>query len=239
MDERERIARVEAIKQETELTLENRVEALEKLVADFPLIDLDVLTDVHPELLDGRSRQGQEQLNFWRDFYEILDQTPLSTATIRYAEGPESGVCTGFGYKPKTVLQEVWIRVYENLSAADVLFVKGSESGESSKVVIAAPSVLISQTQDLEFVDGPTVLFDAQPPRPDFSGEMYPELAAHRLPHAVHASTLDEKMFIVEDAQAVINRNRRATYPSFYIKHGAKYKAWRQNMLQEVSEELS
>lgn len=233
MDERERIARVETIKQETEVTLENRVEALEKLAADYPTIDLDVVTDVHPEILDGRSQEGQKQLDFWRKFYENLDQNPLSTATIRYAEGPERGVCTGFGYEPKTELKEVWIRIYENLSAADILFVKGNEPGESSKVVIAAPSVLIRHGSDLEYINEPTVLFDANPPMAGVWSSEESELASYRQPQVIHAMTIEKKLFIVEDAQAAINRDRQAAYP-FSIRHGANYDAWHKSMLQDV-----
>lgn len=131
--------RVAERKEQLTGSLDAHIAALEEL-ATTTNFDFDVATDVHPHLIDDRPK-GREQLKEWQDLYESLAKGPQAVVTLRWSDRLSPG-CYGFGAKPRYETNAFWLRVYEDVTADDLKFIKG-EDGEPSRVVIDKPHDLL------------------------------------------------------------------------------------------------
>lgn len=123
---------IDAIKQRTmaefRMGITQYYMALDTLQATTPSFDLDIATDVHPELADYTSKAGHERLKFWQNFYEGLATQPRYTVVQRYSteENYHHGLTTGLD---KSVAH-AWLEVYEDLRPEHVSFERNEDTGE-------------------------------------------------------------------------------------------------------------
>ena len=139
-EQREQIAR--SGYEQLSAGMHRHIEALNKLV-ETTNFDFDVASDVHPHLISGDTHAGREQLNRWQELYAALQDGPKSIATLRWTDGLVQG-CYGFGAEPEYETKALWMHVYENVSADDIVFEKGGEI-HLSRVVINKPCELFTR----------------------------------------------------------------------------------------------
>lgn len=138
---------------------DGHLQDLQEFADAHPTFDLDVATEVNPELWDGTREDGVKALDFWADLYEQLAKSPRYTALYRY-QYPTSRRAGTFGDGVDYGASRAWLRLFEGLKPEDIVFKK--VDGRSI-VVIDRPSILFTSGNKFSKVTEPTILFNDEP----------------------------------------------------------------------------
>lgn len=151
------------------------LQAVEDLVTKHNL-DLDVMTDITPDLLDVTKPESRETLSFYQKLYTAIDDKERYIVISRYSTGLADG-CYGFGQEAKYEINGVWLRTFKNLNPDKIKYIKGDGVDSFSSVQIDGPSALstIGEFRELP-PNEPVTLFSAEPYRTSLWSKVTPEL---------------------------------------------------------------
>lgn len=135
MDKTERDAAIEKRRGKLLESYDAYIQRLEEMAATTGM-DLDVMTDIAPGLLD-QSHEAQTALSLLNLLYNNIGAGHRFIAIARADIGPDPGVrTTGVGRHTQVALS-TYVRVFENLQAGQVKYIKGQDG--DSRVAIVAP----------------------------------------------------------------------------------------------------
>lgn len=157
MDDVERAKHIEEKRKATLVNLEAYYKQLDDLAKAG--LNLDVATDIHPELMNYEQRAGQQRQYFWRQLYNGLQQAPRFTIVRRTSlTAPVHDNVLGVLHTVDT-----WLRVYENLTPDKIVYSR-DENG-TGIVTIDHPSTLISTGSAGRVAEPSNTLFYGERPK--------------------------------------------------------------------------
>lgn len=148
------------------LHLAEYYEKLGKLHEGLPNFDVDIATDLHPELADYNNEAGRARLAFWSTLSSGLADEPKYTLIRRYGTRKNSWRSPGTGHGSHLrdeplgrSIEHAWVEVYEDLRPEDIRFGRDMETGIVCVYIDAEATVTHTKGADL-----PTFLFRSDAP---------------------------------------------------------------------------
>ena len=146
------------------LHLDAYYEKLGNLNKGLPNFDLDIATDLHPDLADFNSEAGHARLAFWDALAQGLETHPKYTLIRRYSTRKNTYRSPGIGHGGHLrsdaginySVEHAWVEVYKNLQPEAIRFGRDPETGVAYAWIHEPATV--TQT---EGADAPTVLFSS------------------------------------------------------------------------------
>jgi hypothetical protein len=117
-----------------------------KLLQETTSFDFDVASDIHPELL-GSEEIGESRTKSWERIFKELSKCPKLTAFVRWNTGLPDG-CYTFANSERPQAIDLWVRIFEDMRAEDIMFTRDGDNATTSKVAANRSSILLSVDQD-------------------------------------------------------------------------------------------